>query len=99
MRPKHLVAAPLFVWSTIGVILLVDGAHALDYFPYFWFANDIAIVVALIGLFMHLLAGPPSEGPRMDEWTGFDPQGDADAPLEEMLVRLARRAEEEAGRP
>ena len=87
------------MWSAIGVVLLVDGKNALNYFPYFWFANDVALAAAFAGVVMHLFAAEPSRGPKVDEWTGWDPTPDLDLPLEELLVRLASAAERQRGPP
>lgn len=97
MKPKHLLFAPPLVWSAAGILLLVDGRNAVTYFPYLWFANDIAIMLAFAGIMMHLFAGPGTPGPKRDEWTDWDPTGESDLPLEEMLVQLAHQAEAESG--
>ena len=87
------------MWSGIGLVLLLDGPRAMDYFPVMWFANDVGLFLALVGFMMHVLAGEPAPRPKIDEWTGWDPSGDLDLPLEELLTRVAKSAEAEAARP
>lgn len=98
MKPKHLLLAPPVVWSAIGLVLLVDGRRALDYFPYFWVANDLSIAAAFAGVMLMLFRGAPAERPPVDEWTGWRAVPEEGLPLEEMLVVLARRLEREAPR-
>ena len=80
-------------------MLLFDGPRAMDYFPVMWFANDVGLFLALACLMMHVLRGEPAPRPKIDEWTGWDPTGDLDLPLEELLTRVAKLAEAEASRP
>jgi hypothetical protein len=95
LKPKHLLLAPPLVWSAAGIILLVDGRHALDYFPYLWPANDLAMMAAFAGLMLTLFSGG-DERPAVSEWSGLRPRPDEAPPLEEMLVELAERLEREA---
>jgi hypothetical protein len=87
------------VWSAIGLVLLVDGPHAMDDFPLLWFANDVALFLALLGFVMHVLRGEPSPRPKVDEWAGWDPSGELDLPLEGLLARMAASAQAEWRRP
>ncbi len=87
------------MWSGIGLVLLFDGAHAMDFFPAMWFANDVGLFLALAGFMMHVLGGEPAPRPKVDEWMGWDPPGELDVPLEELLTRVAMLAEQEALRP
>lgn len=96
MNPKYLLLAPPLVWSAIGLTLLVDGPRALDYFPYFWVANDLSIIAAFAGVMLMLFRGAPAERPPVDEWTGWGRTIEEDLPVEEMLIVLASRLEREA---
>jgi hypothetical protein len=98
VRPKWLLLAPPIVWASIGAVLLAHPSAALDYFPLFWILNDIAILLAFAGVVLHLFEAPPKEGPKVDEWAGWQPRAEVDLPLEELLARLAKRAEVEAAR-
>jgi hypothetical protein len=97
VKPKHLLLAPLVVWSAAGLILLLDGRRALDYFPFLWAANDISFMIAFAGVMLHLFRGGDPVAPQRDEWTDFRPLPEFDMPLEELLVALARRIEAETG--
>lgn len=96
MKPKHLLLAPPVVWAAIGLVVLVDGRRALDYFPYFWVANDMAIAAAFAGVMLMLFRGAPAERPPVDEWTDWKPLPEYSLPLEQLLVVLAERLEREA---
>lgn len=50
-----LIAAPLPVWIAWGVALLLRPAAALDMFPFFWLANDIALVLMFIALLLWVI--------------------------------------------
>ena len=47
-----LIAAPLPVWIAWGVALLLRPGAALDMFPYFWFANDVALVLMFVAMML-----------------------------------------------
>jgi hypothetical protein len=97
VKPKHLLFAPVVVWSAAGLVLLFDARHALDYFPFLWAANDVSIMIAFVGVMVHLFAGGEPVAPQRDEWTDFAPLPDLDLPVEELLVMLARRIEGQGG--
>lgn len=96
VKPLRLLLAPFIVWSAAGLVLLFDGRHAMDYFPYLWAANDIAIMIAFAGVMMHLFGSGGRAGPTRDEWTDWKPDEKFDLPLEDLLVLLAKRIEAEA---
>ena len=99
MKPLRLLVAPLLVWSAAGLVLLFDGKHALDFFPFLWAANDVSIMIAFAGVMMHLFGTGGRNGPSRDEWTDWKPLERFDLPLEDLLVLLAKRIEAEAPTP
>ena len=97
MKPKFLLLGPPVVWAVAGLVLLFDRHRALDYFPYLWIANDIALIVAVGGLFMMLLGSGDVEPSPVDEWTDFKGAADDARPVEELLAEIAKVAEREGG--
>jgi hypothetical protein len=96
VKPKHLLLAPPLVWSTAGLALLFDGKRALDYFPYFWAANDLAVMAAFAGVMLTLFGKGAPEPPGASEWPNGAPLPEEALPLEELLVEVAARLEREA---
>ena len=58
-----LVLAPFPVWIAWGAAVAARPDRAADYFPYFWFANDVAIVAVFAALLLWVMGyGKPAEG-------------------------------------
>ena len=83
------------MWSAAGLVLLLDGKRALDYFPYLWPANDLAVMLAVAGLVLTFLQPGEPEKPPVDEWASAEPPDWETLPVEALLVELAGRLRRE----
>ncbi len=95
-HPKHLLLGPPVVWSTIGVIALIDAGQLRNLFPILWPMNDAALMLALFGVLLWAFRGPgPMGPPEPREWQVPAPPELAALPVEGVLRVLAARARRE----
>ena len=73
MRAKHVLVVPAVIWGLIASAFLLDPVLAMDNFTVLWFLNDIAIALLILALLLHFLKAS-APGPKVDEWTGWDPK-------------------------